>query len=395
MIAEQNQNLPKGWALPKLGDLVEEIKTRSSELDPNDEFSYIDITSIDNELKKITSPKRYQWKDAPSRAKQIVKANDIVFSTVRTYLKNIALVPALLDGQIASTGFCVIRGGEAVHHKFLFYYTLSISFIESLNKLQRGTSYPAVRDRDVFTQLLPLPPRTEQKRIVDKIEELFSDLDSGIDSLKTAQQQLKVYRQAVLKWAFEGKLTAQWREEQKRLGKLEPAEVLLAQIKAERERRYQQELEDWKTAIALWEANGKEGKRPGKPSKPKESDPLVDEELADLETLPEGWFWIRLGNLTWSVKDGPHYSPKYSESGIPFISGGNVRPEGVDFQNVKFITPELHQELSKRCKPDLGDILYTKGGTTGIARVNTYNKDFNVWVHVAVLKIIDSALIQK
>jgi type I restriction enzyme S subunit len=90
-----------------------------------------------------------------------------------------------------------------------------------------------------------------------------------------------------------------------------------------------------------------------------------------------------------SVKDGPHYSPKYAEEGIPFISGGNVRPEGIDFTSTKYITKELHQELSKRCKPEVGDLLYTKGGTTGIARVNTDPREFNVWVHVAVLKLAE------
>ena len=110
-------------------------------------------------------------------------------------------------------------------------------------------------------------------------------------------------------------------------------------------------------------------------------------ELEDLPELPEGWCWANLGQLTWSVKDGPHYSPKYVSEGIPFITGGNVRPSGVDFVNAKRITPELYNELSKRCKPEKGDILYTKGGTTGIARVNTYDNEFTVWVHVAVLKL--------
>jgi len=106
--------------------------------------------------------------------------------------------------------------------------------------------------------------------------------------------------------------------------------------------------------------------------------------------LPKNWSWVRLGELLWSVKDGPHYSPKYEESGVPFISGGNIRPEGIDFTKCKFISKELHKELSKRCKPKINDILYTKGGTTGIARVNTYDIDFNVWVHVAVLKAVKS-----
>ena len=109
-----------------------------------------------------------------------------------------------------------------------------------------------------------------------------------------------------------------------------------------------------------------------------------------LPELPEGWVWAALGQLVSSVKDGPHFSPRYSEQGIPFISGGNIRPEGIDFSSTKFISPELHEEFSKRCKPEYGDLLYTKGGTTGIARVNTETREFNVWVHVAVLKLMDS-----
>lgn len=106
--------------------------------------------------------------------------------------------------------------------------------------------------------------------------------------------------------------------------------------------------------------------------------------------LPELWVWCSLGMFSWSVKDGPHYSPKYSEKGVPFISGGNIQPDGIDFASAKFISHELHTKLSERCKPEYGDLLYTKGGTTGIARINTETKDFNVWVHVAVLKLVDS-----
>jgi type I restriction enzyme S subunit len=223
--------------------------------------------------------------------------------------------------------------------------------------------------------LLPIPPASEQLRIVAKIEELISELDNGIESLKTAQAQLKVYRQALLKHAFEGKLTTQWREANP--DKLVTADALLKRIKHERAARYQQQIADW-------ESGGKLG---SKPKAPKELPPLTAEELADLPELPEGWGWVKLGELTWSLKDGPHFSPKYSAEGIPFISGGNVRPEGVDFSKAKFISKELNEGLSKRCKPEIGDVLYTKGGTTGIARVNTYDIDFNVWVHVAVLKI--------
>jgi type I restriction enzyme S subunit len=206
----ERKDLPTGWENVPLSIVCKQVQAiKRKELDPETEFLYLDIGGIDNKVNKITTHKQYQWKNAPSRAQQVIFQHDVLFSTVRTYLKNIALVESgLYNGQIASSGFTVIRADkEIVNHKFLFYLSLSHAFLEPLNALQTGTSYPAVRDNDVFAQIIPLPPLAEQHRIVAKIEELFSALDKGVESLKTAREQLKIYRQAVLKWAFEGKLT--------------------------------------------------------------------------------------------------------------------------------------------------------------------------------------------
>lgn len=144
-------------------------------------------------------------------------------------------------------GLAAIRPLDAVDPKFVLYLFRSLE--KEIAGKGTGTTFKAITKDFLVNLPLKVPPLAEQQRIVDKIEELFSDLDSGINSLKTAQQQLKVYRQAVLKWAFEGKLTAQWREEQQRQGKLESADTLLAQIKAEREHRYQKELEVWQAEV--------------------------------------------------------------------------------------------------------------------------------------------------
>jgi len=204
------KQLPKDWKWVKLGEVCEKVEAvKRKEKKPEEDLLYLDIGGIDNSANKILSHKNYKWKDAPSRAQQIVFKDDILFSTVRTYMKNIAVVEnKIYDGQIASSGFCVIRSDKKVtNSKFVFYYTISQNFLRPLNELQTGSSYPAVRDKDVFTQPFPLPPIPTQLAIVSKIEELFSELDKGIENLRLAQQQLKTYRQAVLKWAFEGKLT--------------------------------------------------------------------------------------------------------------------------------------------------------------------------------------------
>ncbi len=316
---------------------------------------------------------------------------DLIFAKITPCMENgkVAVLENLQNGMgCGSTEFHVSRLTSLTSRKYLFYYLVQERFRRDARQHMTGSAGQLRVSKSYFEEVqIPLAPLFEQKRIVEKIEELFSDVDQGVESLKTAQKQLKVYRQAVLKWAFEGKLTEAWRSQQPTL---KTGEALLAQIKAERENRYQQKLAEWEEKVGEWGAIGKVEKKPTKPQKLKELPPLTESELAELPELPKGWCWIKLGELTLSVKDGPHYSPQYVDDGIPFITGGNVRPEGVDFENVKYISHELHQELSKRCKPEVGDILYTKGGTTGIARVNTYTYDFNVWVHVAVLKIVKS-----
>jgi type I restriction enzyme S subunit len=382
MTLDLHKILPRTWALIQLGTLTETVETRNSNFAPDSEFFYIDITSIDNGLNKITSPKKYQWKNAPSRARQIVKENDIVFSTVRTYLMNIALVPLSLSGQIASTGFTVIRARKEINHKLLFYRTLSREFIEALNELQRGTSYPAVRDKDVFAQLIPLPPLAEQHRIVDKIEELFSDLDDGIASLKKAQQQLKVYRQAVLKWAFEGKLTAQWREEQKRQGKLESAETLLEQIKAEREQRYQEKLAQWQADVKAWEANGKVGKKPGKPSKTDDLLALAQEIICELPTIPSEWQWFKLGQLT-DISGGVAKNSKRDilPLKLPYLRVANVYSNFLDLSEIHEIT--LKDGEVSRVLLQEGDLLIVEGNGSidQIGRVALWNGKISPCVH--------------
>ena len=133
---------------------------------------------------------------------------------------------------------------------------------------------------------IPLPPLAEQHRIVAKIEELFSELDQGVASLKTAREQLKVYRQSLLKNAFEGKLTAAWRAAHR--DQLETATTLQQRIARERQARYQQQLADWQTA----------GQSGPKPKPPKPLLPLTAEELAELPELPEGWGWGQIAGVS-------------------------------------------------------------------------------------------------
>ncbi|TMO94922.1 restriction endonuclease subunit S [Pseudoalteromonas ruthenica] len=355
--------LPIGWIECPLSAITDDIVKIDKNADQELPIEYVDISAINNELNVIEETKSFLLKDAPSRAKQIVKVGDVLFSLVRPYLKNIAAVPERLNNQIASTGFCVLRPSLGIDHKFLFYKVVSGEFINIVSGKQYGVSYPAVKEEQITGQLISLPPLNEQKRIVAKIEELFSELDNGIAALKTAREQLKVYRQAVLKHAFEGKLTAKWREEN--ADKLESPEQLIERIQQEREARYQQQLEDWKAATKAWEANGKEGKKTGKPKEPPQ--------LEFFESaLPFGWLTVSLswllttdkkpmttGPFGTALKKSEHQSDGVPVLGIENIGNGKFIPG-----NKIFVTQEKAEELASFAVHP-GEIVISRSGTVG------------------------------
>jgi type I restriction enzyme, S subunit len=325
----KNLDIPSNWYWVKHEDIASiNPKINSENITDESEVSFLQMASVEEKTGRYSLSDIRPYGLVKKGYTQFIDG-DLIFAKITPCMENgkIAVVENLVNGiGCGSTEFHVSRAASLINRKYLFYYFNREELRRDAQRNMTGSAGQLRVSKSFFAEVeIPLPPLAEQKRIVDKIEELFSDLDNGIDSLKTAQQQLKIYRQAVLKWAFEGKLTAQWREEQKRLGKLESAEVLLAQIKAERERRYQQELEDWKTAIALWEANGKEGKRPGKPKIFEEFPDLEINSLKDLPNLPEAWKWIYHGALLDDIEAGKSFRcnerlPRKDEFGVAKVS---------------------------------------------------------------------------
>jgi type I restriction enzyme S subunit len=113
---------------------------------------------------------------------------------------------------------------------------------------------------------------------------------------------------------------------------------------------------------------------------------LFLEIFGDPVANPKGWPSAILGDVIFSASDGPHVSPEYVESGVPFLSTRHVRPEGIVWEDLKFISEDEAQIHWRKCKPERGDILYTKGGTTGIAKVVDFETPVAIWVHIALLK---------
>ena len=160
------------WPTTTIGSVSQRTRARDPRERPSDLFKYIDIASIDRDQKVITQTSEMHGADAPSRARKEVKAGDILVSTVRPNLNAVAIVPPELDGQIASTGFCVLRpNSELVDGRYLFYFVRTSVFIDDLTSKVRGAHYPAVSDSDVKSTELPLPPLAEQRRIAEILDQ--------------------------------------------------------------------------------------------------------------------------------------------------------------------------------------------------------------------------------
>lgn len=210
------------------------------------------------------------------------------------------------------------------HYSPKFLYLCLQPYLNAINQETSSVTVKHLSSKTINEIPLPLPPLDEQDRIVAKIEELFSELDQGISNLKTAQAQLKVYRQALLKQAFEGKLTAQWRRDNQ--DQLESASDLQKRIQEERSQRYQQQLQEWG-------ANGKQGT---KPRAPKEMPVLSADELAKLPSLPTGWMWRHYGDICSFVRNGISAKPE-GDSGTPIFRISAVRPLYFDMKDIRHI----------------------------------------------------------
>lgn len=169
-----------------LRDVVERSTgSRNPSTFPSEQFTYVDVAAVDNFQKIIIGARSVIGSEAPSRARKLIRRGDVLVSTVRPNLNAVALVPPSLDGQVASTGFCVLRPTERVLPEFLFFYVRSRRFIDGLTSLVAGAMYPAVTDSQVLEQRLPLPPVEEQRRIVD----LLSRAEGIIRLRREAQQK--------------------------------------------------------------------------------------------------------------------------------------------------------------------------------------------------------------
>jgi type I restriction enzyme S subunit len=199
--------MKEGWEIKKLGEVLQKTETINPLLKPEEEFIYIDISSVDNQKYIIESPTRIKGKDAPSRARKLVKENDVIFATVRPTLKRIAIITSEFDKEVCSTGYFVLRANNLINYKLIYYFLQTDSFILSIEKLQKGASYPAVTDGDVRQQIITIPKSlSEQQRIVQILDGAFEKIDTLKDNaernLQFSKELFESYLRSILskKW---------------------------------------------------------------------------------------------------------------------------------------------------------------------------------------------------
>lgn len=186
-----------------------------------------------------------------------------------------------------------------------------------------GTTVHSIEMPQLAAFELPIAPLNEQRRIAEKIEAMFDEIDRGVESLEAARNGLSLYRQSLLKSAFEGRLTADWRAQN--ADKLEPPETLLARIRDEREARHKAELDKWNASVAEWQARGEQGKKPAKPKRPSDISPLDDTELQRLSHQPREWGRSRLGLYIHWIEAGKSFKcvetePQQDQVGVAKVS---------------------------------------------------------------------------
>lgn len=347
-------DLPENWKWCRLSSLTYNWGQKT----PDKTFCYIDVGSINNISHTLNIENTVvEAKDASSRAKKIVQKGDVIFATIRPYLKNICIIDRDFPYEpIVSTAFAVMHCPKGLLNKYLYYYLLSPTFMRFANASDKskGVAYPAIGEKDFFNGLIALPPLAEQKRIVAKIEELLPLVDRYAVAYEKLEQFNAKFpedmKKSILQYAIQGKLVEQRAEEG-------TGEELYQQIQAEKQRLIAEK-------------------------KIKKEKPLP--EIAKDEIpfdIPESWKWVRLSTIgitqTGNTPSKSH--PEYIGIDIPFITPGDILNGQICYSNQALSL--LGKEVARVCCA--GSIMQVCiGGSIGKAAITYREVAFNQQINV-------------
>ncbi|MDN3473974.1 restriction endonuclease subunit S [Pseudoalteromonas sp. APC 3355] len=356
---EKPFELPKGWAWSRLQDIGHDLGQKA----PDSEFTYIDVGSINKELGFVSEPNILKGEDAPSRARKIVKENTVIYSTIRPYLLNIAVIDKEFQPEpIASTAFAIIHPLSGLNSSYIYRYLRAPTFIGYVESVQTGVAYPAINDKQFFAGIIPIPPTKEQKRIVTKVDELM-DLCDALEaqtenSIAAHQTLVEVLLDALLQApeqnATSEQATVQFQQNWQRLSEhfdtlftttasIDTLKQTILQLAVMGKLVPQNPVDE--PAGKLLERIAAEKAQLIKDKKIKKQKPLpeiLDEEK--LYELPSGWVWSRFGDLFKSFSNGLYKPSKfYTDEGVISLRMYNIQNGYIDFAGAKRVEVESNE----------------------------------------------------
>ena len=308
---------------------------------------------------------------------------DVLMTLTGENKPDIAKAVAYLGTEpIAAGGDLAFWTRHGMNPLFLSYVMASPYVIGRKVALATGDIIVHISGDKLGTILLPVPPLAEQERIVARIQEAELVIENY--ALKaTALQELQdsfpeALKKSILQEAVQGKLVPQDPADA-------PAEALLERIRAEKQRLIKEgKIKKDKHESVIFRRDNSHYEKRGS------EEACIDDEIPF--EIPDSWAWCRLGSILEKLTDGTHSTPKYTDSGVPFISVKDVSSGVLSFDSAKHISESEHRELYKRCDPKRGDILLTKVGTTGIPVIVDTDEEFSLFVSVAQLRFSHSLL---
>ena len=360
-------DIPESWKWVRIGSLLHKLVdgTHRTPKYTTSGVPFISVRNISNgqlSLKNTKFITEEEHRELWSRCNP--QRGDILLSKVGT-----TGIPAKVDTDREFSLFVSVAllkfNNELLNIDFLMYSILAPDFQKQCKEHTRGVGNKNWVIVDITNTMMPLPPLAEQKRIVAKIEELLPYIDRYEKAWNRLEDLNKRFpadmQKSILQMAIQGKLVEQRPEE------------------GTAEELYQQIQEEKKQLI-----------KAGKIKKGKSLPEITEDEIPF--DIPESWKWVRIGSLLQKLVDGTHRTPKYTTSGVPFVSVRNMSNGQLSLKDTKFISEEEHRELWSRCNPQRGDILLSKVGTTGVpAKVDT-DEEFSLFVSVALLKFNNKLL---
>lgn len=359
-------SLPSGWTCARLPELIGTGGTftdgdwvESKDQDALGNVRLIQLADI-GDGKYLDKSNRFLTREkAVDLRCTFLERGDILIARMPDPLGRACIFPGDRKLAVTVVDVCVIRSAsnEYFNPSWLMHFINANEFREKIDGLQSGTTRKRISRGNLATLRIPFPPRYEQDRIVEKLEELLSDLDAGVQELKAAQKTLTKYRQSLLKAAVDGTLTALWREARRqREGESEETGAqLLERILTERRARWEaRQLAKFekrgKTPLAEWKA--------GYPA------PAAGD-MSGLPVLPRNWVWASANELIAESSYGTSVKCCYESAGTPVLRIPNVVARTLDLSDLKFAAEPLALDAFEFLAP--GDILIVRtNGSIGL-----------------------------